>query len=112
MLEEIIIYPSLICNLYAFVNERGWEFNDAFAGFDFLLTLLSFFMDAVFAKINHIWLLYHLIKSTVEVQQRNKIYSYIAPFNLFLPFSIGLAITHTLMLILIAIRMYADNSNI
>ena len=23
MLEEIIIYPSLICNLYAFVNERG-----------------------------------------------------------------------------------------
>ena len=51
-------------------------------------------------------------KFTVMVQQRNKIYSYIAPFNLFFPFSIGLAITQTLMLILIAIRMYADNFNI
>ena len=111
MLEEIIIYPSLICNLYAFVNERGWEFNNAVAVFDFLLTLVSFFMDAIFAKINHIWLLYHLIKSTGDVQRQNKIHSYITPFNLFFPFSIGLAITHTLMLILIAIRIYADNFN-
>ena len=48
-------------------------------------------------------------KSIVMVQQWNKIYFYIAPF---FPFSIGLAITHILMLILIAIRMYADNFNI
>ena len=31
-------------------------------------------MDAIFAKINHIWLLYHLIRSTTEVQKQNKIY--------------------------------------
>ena len=111
MLEEIIIYPSLICNLYSFINERGWEFNNAVAVFDFLLTLVSFSMDAILAKINHVWLLYHLIGSTGEVQRRNKIHSYITPFNLFFPFSIGLVITHILMVILIAIRIYADNFN-
>ena len=111
MLEEVIIYPSLICNLYGFINERGWEFDDAFDVFDFLLTLVSFFMDAVFAKINHIWLLYQLIKSTMEVQRNNKIYSYVGAVNLFVPFSIGLAIAHTLMLMLIGIRIYADNFN-
>ena len=111
MLEEIIIYPSLICNLYGFVNERGWEFNSAFDGFDFLLTLVSFFMDAIWAKINHIYVLYQLVKSTVNIQERNKIYSYITPFNLFVPFSAGLAVAHTLMVALIAIRIHADNFN-
>ena len=111
MLEEIIIYPSLICNLYSFVNDKVWEFNDAFDGFDFLLTLVSFFLDAIWAKLNHIWVLYHLVKSTIDIQERNKIYSYITPFNLFVPFSIGLAIAHTLMLALIGIRIYADNFN-
>ena len=77
MLEEIIIYPSLVCNLYSFINERGWRFDNELAVFDFLLTLVSFFMDAIFAKINHIWLLYHLIRSTTEVQKQNKIYIYI-----------------------------------
>jgi len=68
-------------------------------------------MDAVFAKINHIWILYQLIKSTIKVQEQNQIYSYVTPVNLFVPFSIGLAVTHTLMLMLIAIRIYADNFN-
>ena len=111
MLEEIIIYPSLICNLYSFVNGKGWEFDSAFDGFDFLLTLVSFAMDAVWAKINHIWALSILINSTIKVQKQNKIYSYITPVNLFIPYSIGLAIAHTLMVVLIAIRIYADNFN-
>ena len=111
MLEEIIIYPSLICNLYSFVNDKVWEFTDVFDGFDFLLTLISFFLDAIWAKLNHMWVLYHLVKSTIDIQERNKIYSYITPFNLFVPFSAGLAIAHILMVILIAIRIYADNFN-
>ena len=111
MLEEIIIYPSLICNLYGFINEKGWEFNNAFDGFDFLLTFISFVMDAVWAKVNHIWILYQLVKSTVKIQERKNIYSYATPFNLFVPYSIGLAVAHTLMVMLIGIRIYADNFN-
>ena len=111
MLEEIIIYPSLICNLYGFINEKGWEFNNVFDGFDFLLTFISFVMDAVWAKLNHIWILYQLVKSTVKIQERKNIYSYATPFNLFVPYSIGLAIAHTLMVMLIGIRIYADNFN-
>jgi len=111
MLEEIIIYPSLICNLYGFINERGWEFNDALSVFDFLLTFISFFMDAVFAKAKHIYLLYHLIDKTTANQRERGLYSYATPVNLFIPFSIGLAIAHTLMVGLIAVRIYADNFN-
>ena len=111
MAEEIIIYPSLICNLYSFINERGWEFNDALAVFDFLLTMISFFLDAILTKINHIWLLYQLIRSTTKCQEKAGIYSYATPVNLMVPFSVGLAIAHTLMLCLIAVRIYADNFN-
>ena len=111
MLGEIIIYPSLICNLYGFINEKGWEFDNASAVFDFLLTFISFVMDAVWAKLNHIWALYQLVKSTIQVQEDNNIYSYVTPFNLFVPYSIGLAIAHTLMVMLIGIRIYADNFN-
>ena len=111
MAEEIIIYPSLICNLYGFINERGWEFNDALAVFDFLLTMTSFFLDAILTKINHIWLLYQLIRSTTKCQEKAGLYSYATPVNLMTPYSIGLAIAHTLMLCLIAVRIYADNFN-
>ena len=111
MAEEIIIYPSLICNLYSFINERGWEFGDALAVFDFLLTMISFFLDAILTKVNHIWLLYQLIRSTTKCQEKAGLYSYATPVNLMVPFSIGLAIAHTLMLCLIAVRIYADNFN-
>ena len=111
MAEEILIYPSLICNLYGFINERGWEFNDALAVFDFLLTMISFFLDALLTKINHIWLLYQLIRSTIKCQEKAGLYLYATPVNLMVPFSIGLGIAHTLMLGLIGIRIYADNFN-
>ena len=111
MAEEILIYPSLICNLYGFINERGWEFNDALTVFDFLLTMLSFLLDALLTKINHIWLLYQLIRSTTKCQEKAGVYSYATPVNLMVPFSIGLGIVHTLMLCLIGVRIYADNFN-
>jgi len=111
MAEEIIIYPSLICNLYGFINERGWEFNEAIAVFDFMLTMISFFLDAFLTKIDHIWLLYQLIRSTTECQKKAGLHSYATPVNLTVPFSIGLTIAHTLMLCLISVRIYADNFN-
>ena len=111
MLGEIIIYPSLICNLYGFINDEGWKFENAFDVFNLLLTSISFAMDAVWAKLNHIWALHQLVKKTLEIQKQNNIYSYVTPFNLFVPYSIGLAIAHTLMVMLIGIRIYADNFN-
>jgi len=59
---EILVYPSIICSLYGFVNEKGWQFNNAIAVFDFLLLLYSIAMDIVYAKVYYIWLLQKVIR--------------------------------------------------
>ena len=41
-LGELFIYPSIICGLFGFINERGWEFDSALAVFDFILLSYSF----------------------------------------------------------------------
>ena len=53
-LGELFIYPSIICGLFGFINERGWEFDSALAVFDFILLLYSFLTDIFNVKIIHI----------------------------------------------------------
>ena len=48
---ELFIYPSIVCGLFGFINERGWEFNSALAVFDFILLVYSFLTDVFNAKI-------------------------------------------------------------
>ena len=65
-LGEILIYPSIICGLYGFVNEKSWQFDSAIAVFDFILLFYSLVMDAIYTKINYIWLLQKVIRSAYK----------------------------------------------
>ena len=67
---ELLIYPSIICSLYGFVNERGWEFNNAIAIFDFLLLLYGLVMDVFYAKVIHVWLLLKVIRTSYNVHDK------------------------------------------
>ena len=37
-LGEILIYPILMCNLYGFINERAWQFDNGISGFNFIFS--------------------------------------------------------------------------
>ena len=33
LLNELFIYPAIICSLYGLINEKQWKFDDALAGY-------------------------------------------------------------------------------
>jgi len=114
-LGEILIYPLIICALYGFINERRWQFDSAIAVFDSILLFYSLAMDAVYTKINYIWLLQKVIRSSykaydeLESTNTNTCFKLFSPFSLIIPFGIMLVLTHWFMLAIIGVRIYADN---
>ena len=118
-LGELFIYPSIICGLFGFINERGWEFDSALVIFDFILLLYSFLTDALNAKIIHIWHLAEVIKATYnkydemeELSDQNwitKLHRHFSPFSLALPYAVIQVLIHWLMLAIIGVRIYVDN---
>ena len=100
-LGELFIYPSIICGLFGFINERGWEFDSALAVFDFILLLYSFLTDIFNAKIIHIWNLVQIVKATYnkcdEIDQPGwgtKLHQYLSPFSLAIPYAVIQVIVH------------------
>ena len=112
-LGEISIYPSIICTLYGFVNEKRWQFDSVFAVLDFLLLFYSLVMDAIYTKINYIWLLQKLIRSSYkaydELESTQTSIWVKKFFFLTIPYGIMLVLTHWFMLAIIGVRIYADN---
>lgn len=51
---ELLIYPSIICGLYGFINEKDWQFNSAVTVIDLVVLLYSFMMDAIYTKLQYI----------------------------------------------------------
>ena len=118
-LGEFLIYPSIICGLYGFVNEKGWQFEGAIAVFDFLLLLYSLVMDVFYAKVYHVWLLQKVIRASYKTHDKyeqvgnlgwKKILERIfTPFSMSIPYAVSVAIMHWFMLAIIGVRIYADN---
>jgi len=97
----IMIYPSIICSLYGFVNEESWTFNSAIGGCNFVLLIASVAVDLLYEKSNLIWLLYkitvsHLKKSTAIVA-------------VIIVSAIIILVQWLVVLVGIGIRIYADN---
>jgi len=113
-LGEILIYPTFICVLYGFINEKAWQFNNGISAFYFLLLLYSVAMDAVYAKFYVIWLLIRVVRASFtkydELQsQKLECSRFFTPVYLTIPFAVLVAIVHWLMLGIIGVRIYVDN---
>ena len=48
IMQEILIYPGIICSLYGFVNEKAWEFDNALDVFHLLLFLFNLWYGIVY----------------------------------------------------------------
>ena len=59
---ELLLLPSLVCSLYAFINEKSWRFQNTISGFSFVLFLYSIAIDAFYGKFYLIWLLQKVIR--------------------------------------------------
>ena len=118
-LGELLVYPILICNLYGFINERSWQFDNGISGCNFLFFLYSVLMDMVFTKFYVICLVKRIIKASYT--EYNKLFHprkplewkrYLTPVYLTVPFAITTALTHWLMTGIIGVRIYVDNFTI
>ena len=118
-LGEMLIYPSIICSLYGFINGKGWQFKSAIAVFDFIFLLYSIVMDVVYAKVYYIWLLQKIIRISYKAHDefekvstmdwKKRLDRYLTPFHLTIPFAVTVALSHWMMLAIIGVRIYADN---
>jgi len=51
LLDEALIYSSMICALYGFIDERGWNFDRAFAEVDFALLLINIIRSDLYKSL-------------------------------------------------------------
>ena len=117
-LGETLLYPAIICNLYGFINERGWEFNSAVGVIDFLLLVYSLAMNAVYSKLFHVWMVQKLVRYSYTAYHgvvgkpktlMDKLGEYFTPFGLSIPFSVMMVLMHWFVLAIIGVRIYVDN---
>lgn len=113
-LGEMLIYPTFICILYGFINEKAWKFNNGISAFYFLLFLCSVVIDAIYTKAYLIWLVIRTVRASFtkydELQQDElECTRFFTPVYLTIPFAILLAIVQWFMVGIIGARIYVDN---
>ena len=69
LLGEILIYSSMICALYGFIDERGWKFDRAFAELDFTLLVYNIATDMIYTKLIYIGT---LMKTAILLQNQDQ----------------------------------------
>lgn len=113
-LGEMLIYPTFICILYGFINEKAWQFSNGISAFYFLLFLYSVIMDAIYAKFYLIWLVIRIVRASFtkydELRENElECTRFFTPVYLTIPFAILLAIVQWFMVGIIGARIYVDN---
>ena len=116
---EFLIYPSMICNLIGFINERSWEFNNTLDGVDTVLMGISVVTDLMFAKLQYVIQATRAIRATYKKYDDSRGYHLSCKewcdFRLCTPTSylpiycFLLSVMHLAMLGSISFRIYADN---
>ena len=114
---EFLIYPTLICVLYGFINERSWQFDNKIQICNLIMLVYNVIMDALYMKFYVILLVVRVLRASyakydeltrpTEVEWKR----YFTPVYLSIPFAITTALTHWFMTGLIAVRIYIDAFN-
>ena len=113
-LGEILLYPTLICNLYGFINE-GRNFDNGISAFNYLFFVYSVIMDVVYMKFYMIWLVIRIVQASYTKYDQLvrptlvEWKRFFTPVYLTIPFAIVMALTHWFMTGIIGVRIYVDN---
>lgn len=107
------MFPSVICSLLGFINDRTWELNTGLKYFDFGLFALGIYADLVLVKGKLIWK-YLVFRYIVKTQLRSKgktlgKYPCCNPYNITLFYLILREIMHITMFGMVSCKSYADN---
>ena len=113
---EFLIYPSMICKLIKFINDRSWEFKNALDGFSTIFMVISVLTDLVFAKWQYVIQAIRAIHATYKKYDDLQGYrlswcSYrlCTPPSCLPIYCFLLSVMHLAMLGSISFRIYADN---
>ena len=112
---QFLIYPTLICVMYGFINERSWQFDNGISRCNFILLVYSVIMDALYMKFYMIFLVIRVLcasyKKYDELARPTKVEwkRYFTPVYLSIPLAFTTALTHWLMTGIIGVRIYVDN---
>ena len=119
ILNEILLYATLICTLMGFINEKTWELQSFWSYFDCILLLYSIIMEVLVPRLYYIrWLngaISTLLTEYVEARYVKKCscygmyIRYVTPLRYTPIFVIFVILLQTFMLGAITARMYADN---
>ena len=113
---ELLIFPSLICSLFGFINEKSWELDRDIQIINFSLLLYNLIIDAVYWKIYFLWLLYRIMRKSYRKydilrgphrEKRCPVF-----FAFLMCFAIMTSVLHWLMLGIVGLRIYVDNFSI
>ena len=114
-LGEFLIYPTLICTLYGFVNERAWRFDNGISGCYFAFLLYSVVIQFLYMNVYAILLVARIARAAyvkyddllqpTETEWKR----YITPVYLTIGLAVLTALTHWFMIGIIGVRMYVDN---
>ena len=114
-LGEFLIYPTLICTLYGFVNERAWRFDNGISGCYFAFLLYSVVMQFLYMNVYAILLVARVARAAyvkyddllqpTETEWKR----YFTPVYLTIGLAVLTALTHWFMIGIIGVRMYVDN---
>ena len=110
---ELLIYPSIICSLYGFVNGKGWEFDGTVATIHFVLLIYSIIMDIIYVKIIYIWILQRVVRiayyKNAVLKKTSCFTGYLSRVSVSIIYGIVSSLVHWLMIAIIGVRVYVDN---
>ena len=114
-LGEFLIYPTLICTMYGFINERAWRFDDEITKCTVVFSVYSVIMDTFYTKLYAVYTVARVVCASYvkydKLVRPTKVEwkRFITPVYLTIPFAILTALTHWLMIGIIGVRIYVDN---
>ena len=111
---EFLIYPTLICVMYGFINETSWQSDNGISGHNLILLVYSVIMDALYMKCYVIWLVMRVLRVSCTKCDESRAPSTVesiskAEGKRFFVLAITTALTHWLMTGIIGVRIYVDN---